>query len=650
MHIVNQQGDEIFKTKSDALLSRQLELINTKIFYDNDSASKEIASQIIQLIQSKNAKGEQTILGLATGKSTENVYQYLIKAYLKGEVSFANVVTFNLDEYFPFSMDHPKSFSSHMYKCLFDHVDIKEENINLLNGELPEDEIEAHCEAFEEKIKSYGGIDLQLLGIGQNGHIAFNEPGSPVNSRTRFISLDKVTIQAAAKEFNGIKNVPSKAITMGIGTVLEAKKIILMAFGYSKSKIIRSTIEAEMDKSVPASFLQKHKNITFFLDAQAASQLTRIARPWEVGEIHWNKSILKQAIANVALKLNKPILKLTEQDYIENALEQLLKSKNDFYDINVEVFSSLKNSITGWPGGKPNESDAERPERSLPVSKRSLIFSPHPDDDIISMGGTFIRLVEQGHEVHVAYQTSGNIAVSDAEAIRFTEFVKDFSQGFDLDAGFSSKVLKESEQFASSKTSFEKDSAELRKIKGLIRKGEAKATCKYVGIPMSQVHFLDLPFYETGLIEKKLLSQEDIDIIIELLKDLEPHQIFAAGDLADPHGTHKVCLDAIIEAIRQLKDEAWMQDCWVWFYSGAWDEWDIHEIDMVVPMSPSQVIQKRHGIWKHQSQKDGVVFQGSDAREFWQRAEDRNKGTADLFNKLGLTEYAAMEAFKRYYV
>lgn len=648
MHIVNQQGDEIFKTNADVLLSRQLEQINTKIYADQVLASKEIAQQIISLIKEKESQKLPCVLGLATGKSTEKVYDFLIEAYRASEVSFKNVITFNLDEYYPIAKNDARSFRSHMFKCLFDHIDIKAENIHLFDGEVEEAMIEQSCIAFEEKIKACGGIDLQILGIGKNGHIAFNEPRSSLHSKSRLISLDKVTIHGAAKEFGGIKNVPSKAITMGIDTILLAKKILLMAWGYPKSSIIKTTIEGEIDKEVPASYLQRHKNTSIFLDTQAASQLTRIATPWMVGEIHWDKSILKQAIAKVALKLDKPILKITEYDYIENGLEQLLKDKNSFYDINVEVFTSLKNSITGWPGGKPTTSDHERPERNFPHRKRSLIFSPHPDDDIISMGGTFIRLTEQGHDVHVAYQTSGNIAVSDAEAIRFTDFVNDFCANFDIDSPLPKKVLTESEHFSSSKTSFEKDTPELRKIKGLIRKGEAKATCKYVGIPMQNVHFLDLPFYETGLIEKKPLSSADIDIIVDLIREIQPHQIYAAGDLADPHGTHKVCLDAILAAIEQLKHEEWMKDCWVWFYSGAWDEWDIHEIDMVVPMSPSQVIQKRHGIWKHQSQKDGVVFQGSDSREFWQRAEDRNRATADMFNKLGLTEYAAMEAFKRY--
>jgi glucosamine-6-phosphate deaminase len=649
MHIVNQQGDEIFKTQADVLLSRQKEMLRTEIFADNSLASKKIADKIIELIHLKTQKGEHTVLGLATGKSTEKVYHFLIEAFKNGKVSFANVITFNLDEYYPIDKNDARSFGKHMHKILFDHIDIKKENIHLIDGEIADNEIDIHCLAFEQKIKNAGGIDLQLLGIGQNGHIAFNEPLSSLHSNTRLITLDKVTISAAAKEFGGIKNVPAKAMTMGIHTILQAKEIILMAFGYSKSKIIAQTIEGEIDKNNPASYLQRHKNTSIFLDSQAASQLTRIATPWMVGEILWNKSILKQAIAKAALRHEKPILKLTEQDYIENGLEQLLKSKNDFYDINVSVFTDLKNSITGWPGGKPYADDTDRPERTLPHQKRSLIFSPHPDDDIISMGGTFIRLVEQGHEVHVAYQTSGNIAVSDAEAIRFIDFVNDFGINITYENEEVKGILKDSEKFVSDKKSFEKDTEILRKVKGLIRKGEAKATCKYVGIPLSQVHFLDLPFYETGLIEKKPLSQVDIDIVKALISEIKPHQIFAAGDLADPHGTHKVCLDAILQACKQLKNEPFMADCWVWFYSGAWDEFDIHEIDMVVPMSPNQVLQKRHGIWKHQSQKDGVVFQGNDSREFWQRAEDRNRQTAELYNKLGMTEYSAMEAFRRWY-
>jgi glucosamine-6-phosphate deaminase len=431
---------------------------------------------------------------------------------------------------------------------------------------------------------------------------------------------------------------------------MEAKRVILMAWGEKKANIIAKSVEGDMSSSNPATYLQTHPNCSFVLDEYAAAELTRVAKPWVVGSIEWNDELIRQAVIGLAEAVGKPLLKLTDKDYNEHGLNDLLVNTKDgsCYDINIKVFNELQNTITGWPGGKPDADDSTRPERALPAKKRVLVFSPHPDDDIISMGGTLIRLVEQGHEVHVAYQTSGNIAVSDDEAIRFADFITDLNDQLKL--GASSKLLKGAlASTEAKKHSNDSDTAEVRTIKGLIRRSEAKATCRFVGVEDENVHFLDLPFYETGEVKKKPLGQEDIDIVAALIEEIKPHQVFAAGDLADPHGTHKVCLDAIFAAVEQLKSKPFMQDCWVWMYRGAWEEWGIHEIEMAVPMSPIQVLQKRHGIFKHQSQKDGVVFQGGDSREFWQRAEDRNSETAEKYKQLGLSEYAAIEAFKRYF-
>ncbi|HEY1022536.1 MAG TPA: PIG-L family deacetylase, partial [Flavisolibacter sp.] len=446
----------------------------------------------------------------------------------------------------------------------------------------------------------------------------------------------------------GLANVPRKAITMGVGTIMRAKQVVLLAWGEQKAGIVKQAIEGPVTEFVPASYLQGHKNVSFVLDETAASGLTRKKTPWLTDSVVWNNQLIKKAVTHLALTVGKPILKLTNNDYNENGLSDLLALYGQAYDINIEVFNWLQHTITGWPGGKPNADDSQRPERAEPAQKRVLIFSPHPDDDIISMGGTFQRLVDQGHNVHVAYQTSGNIAVADDEAFRFIEFLIDYNTRFNIQSPEADKIYEEALAFLKVKKSGVKDIPALRYVKGLIRRGEAKNTCRYVGIPMENVHFLDLPFYETGTVDKKPIGDDDITIIQALIEEAQPHQIYAAGDLADPHGTHKVCLDGIFEAINRLKEEAFMKDCWVWLYKGAWAEWDIDLIEMAVPMSPDQVLKKRHGIFKHQSQKDGVVFQGTDSREFWQRAEERNKATADLYNRLGLAEYEAMEAFVRW--
>ena len=628
--------------------SKKYEKIVTHIYPSSLLASIAIASEMADLIKAKQQDDKPCVLGLATGATPKLVYAELVRLHKEEGLSFKNVFTFNLDEYYPMQPDSLQSYVRFMKECLFNHVDIPEGNYHIPDGTLALEDVSSFCKEYERKIESLGGIDIQLLGIGGNGHIGFNEPGSRVNSKTRLITLDHSTRVAAAGDFSGLINVPKKAITMGVSAILNAKRIIIMAWGEGKARMVKSAVEGMVTEQLPASYLQSHSNATFFLDEASSSELTRIKTPWLVDTCKWDKKLTKKAVISLALLLNKPVLKLTDKDYNDNGMSDLLAAHGSAYDINLDIFNQLQNTITGWPGGKPNADDSRRPERANPSRKRVLLFSPHPDDDIISMGGTFRRLHEQGHEVHVAYQTSGNIAVSDDEALRMADFVSQFNRKFSVDDEKTRKIFKETYDFIKNKKASEKDTFELRHIKGIIRKSEAKSTCRFVGIPEENIHFMDLPFYETGLIQKKPLGAEDIRLTAALIEEIKPHQIFAAGDLADPHGTHKVCLDAVFAALENLKSNDWIKDCWVWLYRGAWAEWDIDQIEMAVPMSPDEVLKKRYGIFKHQSQKDGVVFQGSDSREFWQRAEERNRGTAELYNKLGLAEYAAIEAFVRY--
>jgi len=628
---------------------KRFENVGTVVYENSKDASKEIAQEIAALIRVKQSQKQPCILGLATGSSPRGLYAELIRLHKEEGLSFKNVISFNLDEYYPMEPDSVHSYVRFMKEQLFNHIDILPENYHIPDGTLSKEEIAEYCAHYEEKIKALGGIDLQILGIGGNGHIGFNESGSLQNSKTRLVALDHITRVAASGDFSGLNNTPRTAITLGIKKIMEAKRVILMAWGESKSKIISASVEGEITSKIPATFLQEHNNATFVLDKEASSKLTRNNKPWLVEKINWTDQLIRKAVLNLALDLKKPILMLTDADYIENGMSDLLADSGPAYDINISIFNKLQNTITGWPGGKPNSDDSKRPERSEPATKRVLIFSPHPDDDIISMGGTFKRLKEQGHEVHVGYQTSGNIAVADDEALRFANFVIDYNTKFGIKNEEAEEIYKKAVKFLENKKSSEIDSIEVRHIKGLIRKGEARSTCRFIGIPNDNIHFMELPFYETGSVDKKPLSAIDIEITMALIEKIKPHQIYAAGDLADPHGTHKVCLDAIFAAVKQLKPKKFMNDCWLWLYRGAWQEWNIDEIEMAIPMGPDQVLEKRKGIFKHQSQKDGVVFQGPDSREFWQRAEDRNKETADLYDQLGLSHYAAMEAFVRYH-
>lgn len=625
----------------------QKEKIHTEIFHHPEEASVLIAKEIAQLIRAKNNKGEKCVLGLATGSSPKGVYKELIKLHLNEGLSFKNVVTFNLDEYYPMKPHELQSYVKFMHEYFFDHIDLPAENIHIPDGTLDKQEVGLYCENYEKKIEAYGGLDLQLLGIGRTGHVGFNEPGSPLHSKTRLINLDNITRIDAAGDFFGEEHVPSKAITMGIGTIMKAQRIIIMAWGEGKAKIVRQAIEGEMTDQVPATYLQTHPNTTFVLDSAAATDLTRVKTPWLLGPIEWNEKAEQRAVIWLAQKLKKPILKLTDREYADHGMSDLILGDGPAYNINIKIFNKLQHTITGWPGGKPNVDDTYRPERAHPAKKRVLIFSPHPDDDVISMGGTFIRLVDQGHDVHVAYQTSGNIAVFDDDVIQYADFFGDLQKAFNVHSDGTAIYNMVLQQIRNKKPG-EQDSDEVQKIKRLIRQSEAKAGARYVGLFMDKVHFMNMPFYETGQVKKSPLSKKDIEITIDLIKQIKPHQIYAAGDLSDPHGTHRVCLSAIFQAIEKIKDEDFMKDCWVWLYRGAWQEWSIEDIEMAVPISPDELMKKRRAIFKHQSQKDTAVFPGSDKREFWQRAEDRNRDTAYLYDLLGLPEYEAIEGFKRY--
>jgi glucosamine-6-phosphate deaminase len=632
-------------------LTDSFEKIPVKIFPDLQQGSAAVAREIAALIKEKQKNKETCVLGLATGSTPKTLYAELVRMHKEEKLSFKNVVTFNLDQYYPIDNDALQSYSRFMRSQLFDHVDIKPKNIHIPDGEIEKDNIKAHCLQYEKMIADVGGIDIQVLGIGNNGHIGFNEPGSAIYSKTRLTNLDNSTRIANAYEFANISQVPRLAITMGISTILKAKRILLMAWGPAKAPVIKKAVEEDDNEHVPASLLQNHDNVSFFIDEAAAAELTRFKSPWLTGDCEWTNTMVKKAVVNMALHLKKPVLSLTNSDYNEYGLSDLLVEKGEAYEINLQVYYMLRDSITGWPGGKPNAVIPAHPERSSPYPKKVIIFSPHPDDDIISMGGTFQRLHDQGHDVHVGYQTSGNIAVTDEFVTRFLDFAVGFEEIAGIDTSKSGKILADARKYIRNKKSNQVDTATIRSIKGLIRRCEAKATCRYVGLPDSNIHFMNLPFYETGTIEKKPMGEKDVKITVELLRKLKPEQVYCAGDFADPHGTHIVCFNVVLEALRRIKaaGDEWINDCWLWLYKGAWQEWNIEEIEMAIPMSPDQVMKKRFGIFIHQSQKDMVPFMGTDSREFWQRAEERNAATANLYADLGLTHYAAMEAFVRWH-
>ncbi|MFZ4546836.1 MAG: glucosamine-6-phosphate deaminase, partial [Bacteroidales bacterium] len=562
----------------DAFVTR-FEKIPVKVFSSASKGSTEVAGRIAGLIKKRTKTGEKIVLGLATGSTPLKVYNELIRLHKEEGLSFSNVITFNLDEYYPLEHGHQQSYNHFMWDRLFKHVDIKSENIHIPSGSIEKEDVAAFCRNYEKKISECGGIDIQLLGIGRTGHIGFNEPGSAFTSKTRLVTLDRMTRNDAADSFNGEEHVPHFAITMGVGTIMAAKEVFLMAWGEGKAEILAKAVEGPVTDVIPSTYLQNHPNTTFIIDPPAAAQLTRYKSPWRVGQCEWTDNMIRKAVLWLCTQTGKPLLKLTERDYNDFGLSDLITS-HIFSKINIKVFNDLQHTITGWPGGKPNVDDSTRPERALPFPKRVALFSPHPDDDVISMGGTFARLVEHGHDVHVAYQTSGSIAVSDDDAIRYLDFVRNYEKIYNIDEPKAEKLYIESSNFYQNKKKDSIEPSELLAVKAAIRRGEATASCRYIGLPEKNVYFLDLPFYETGTVKKAPPTEADVQKTMQFLRSLKPHQIYAAGDLSDPHGTHRVCIDIIIEAIERMKNEDWMRDCRVWLYRGAWQEWEIEMVDM----------------------------------------------------------------------
>ncbi|MBR7013599.1 MAG: glucosamine-6-phosphate deaminase [Prevotella sp.] len=629
----------------------RMEKIQTDIFPTIDEGAKHIADTIEAEITTKQREGKFCVLGLGTGMSLTPVYQELIRRHKECGLSFHNVVVFNAYEYFPLTPETQTCSINQLRRRFLDHVDINPQNIFTLDGTIPQDAVQEHCRLYEQRIQTFGGIDVMMLGIGRIGNIATNEPGSGHNTTSRIILIEPTTREEMSLSFDNGETVPPCSITMGIATILSARKIFLTAWGEEKADIIQKTVEGRVSDAIPASFLQTHNAAHVVIDLAAGSRLTRIVRPWLVTSCKWDDKLVRSALVWLCQKTGKPILKLTNKDYNENGLSELLALYGSAYNANIKIFNDLQHTITGWPGGKPDADDTYRPERAKPFPKRVIVFSPHPDDDVISMGGTLRRLVQQGHDVHVAYQTSGNIAVGDEEVSRFMHFINGFNQLFGEDGDeIIKKKYREIKDFLAKKKEGDIDTQDIRTIKGLIRRGEARTACTYNQIPLDHVHFLDLPFYESGRIEKLPMGKDDVEIVLKLIDDVKPHQIYVAGDLADPHGTHKKCTDAVLAAIDELKksNAEWLKECRIWMYRGAWAEWEIENIEMCVPMSPEELRAKRNSILKHQSQMESAPFLGNDERLFWQRAEDRNRATAKLYDDLGLACYEAMEAFVEY--
>ena len=629
----------------------RMEKIHTDIFASSMEGAAHVADQVEKEIKAAQHEGRYYVMALGTGLSLTPIYKELQRRCEAKQLSFRNVVVFNAYEYYPVLKESSLKSINQLKERFLDHVDIDPQNIFTLDGSVAQDAVQDTCHLYEKRIKTFGGLDIALLGIGRMGNIAANEPGSGIQSITRLILIGNTSREEMENSFGTNEQVPPCSLTMGIATLLSAKSVYLTAWGDEKAEIMQKVVEGNITDTLPASFLQTHPNANVILDLSAASHLTRIKHPWLVTNCEWTDKLVRSALVWLCQKLHKPILKLTNKDYNENGLSELLALYGSAYNAYIKIFNDLQHTITGWPGGKPNADDTYRPERAKPFPKRVIVFSPHPDDDVISMGGTIRRLVQQKHEVHVAYETSGNIAVGDEEVTRFMHFINGFNQIFaDSKDSVISKKYQEIKEFFAHKKESDFDTRDILTIKGLIRRGEARTACTFNEIPLNRVHFLDLPFYESGKIEKLPMTEKDVEIVRALLQEVKPHQIYVAGDLADPHGTHKKCTDAVLAAIDEEKKAGaeWLKDCRIWMYRGAWAEWEIENIEMCVPLSPEELRAKRNSILKHQSQMESAPFLGNDERLFWQRAEDRNRGTAQLYDELGLACYEAMEAFVEY--
>ncbi len=651
--VLNKVPVEFYKPKTTVEYSEisRMEKIHTDIFASMAEGASHVADGIEAGIKAAQHEGKFYVMALGTGSSLNAVYNELIRRYEKKALSFRNVVIFNAYEYYPLQKDSSIRTINQLKERFLNHVDVEEQNIFTLDGFVAQDAVQDCCRLYEQRIKTFGGLDVALIGIGRSGNIAANEPGSGLQSATRLILIGNTSREEMEASEQTKESIPPCSLTMGIATILSAKAIYLTAWGEEKAEIMQKVIENSITDTLPASFLQTHPNVQVVLDLGAAARLTRIEHPWLVTSCQWTDKLVRSALVWLCQKINKPILKLTNKDYNDNGLSELLALYGSAYNANIKIFNDLQHTITGWPGGKPNADDTYRPERANPFPKKVIVFSPHPDDDVISMGGTIRRLVQQNHDVHVAYETSGNIAVGDEEVTRFMHFINGFNQLFaDSKDSIISNKYKEIKNFFANKKESDFDTRDILTIKGLIRRGEARTACTYNDIPLDHVHFLDLPFYESGKIEKLPMTEKDVEVVRTLLQKVKPHQIYVAGDLADPHGTHKKCTDAVLAAIDEEKKAGaeWLKDCRIWMYRGAWAEWEIENIEMCVPLSPEELRAKRNSILKHQSQMESAPFLGNDERLFWQRAEDRNRATASLYDKLGLACYEAMEAFVEY--
>lgn len=651
--VLNQIPEEFYRPATAIERSEitRFEKVPTDIFPTIEEGATDIANHLEADIKKREQEGRKYVMGVGSGSSLTPIFHELIKRHQAGKLSFKNVVVFNAYEYFPLSEENVNRGINQLKERFLNHIDIEAENIFTPDGTIAQNDVQEHCRQYEQHIKELGGLDVILLGIGRMGNIATNEPGSSITSASRLILIDETSREEMKMSFGSQESVPPCSITMGVSTILSARKIFLTAWGEEKAEIIKKTVEGKVSDAIPASFLQTHNDAHVVIDLSAAAKLTRIQHPWLVASCKWTDKLVRSALVWLCQITGKPLLKLTNKDYNENGLSELLALYGSAYNANIKIFNDLQHTITGWPGGKPDADDTYRPERANPFPKRVIVFSPHPDDDVISMGGTLRRLVQQGHDVHVAYETSGNIAVGDEEVVRFMHFINGFNQLFanEQDEVIKSKY-KEIKEFLKNKKEGDIDSQDIRTIKGLIRRGEARTASTFNQIPLDHVHFLDLPFYESGKIEKLPMGEADVNIVRELITKVKPHQIYVAGDLADPHGTHRKCTDAVLAAI-DLEKEAkaeWLKDCRVWMYRGAWAEWEIENIEMCVPISPEELRAKRNSILKHQSQMESAPFLGNDERLFWQRSEDRNRGTAKLYDDLGLACYEAMEAFVEY--
>ena len=626
--------------------SQQRERIPTEIFSSADDACARVAAEIAALIRRHDAEGRPTVLGLATGSTPVRLYRQLIRLHREEGLSFRRVVTFNLDEYYGLPRTHPESYWRFMHEQLFDHIDLPAENIYVPDGTVPRNETFAWCRGYEEQIRAAGGLDLQVLGIGRTGHIGFNEPGSMRDSRTRLVTLDSVTRRDAARDFLGEANVPRHAISMGVGTILEARRIVLLAWGEAKAGVVAQAVEGPPTDALPASFLQGHPQVSFFLDPAAAAMLTRMRHPWLVGPVEWTPQLRRRAIVWLAQTVNKPVLKLLDEDYSEHGMADLLTEQGPAYGLNIQIFNELQHTITGWPGGKPDADDSARPERARPFPKRVVVLSPEPSHDVLGMGGTLRRLQDQGHEVTVVYLTSGNLGLPDEEAVIAADFIGELGGAFELTGGPMQAFNREVREELLAKSTFASDSPQVRRFKGLLRRGEARASLRDCGIPAAQAQFLDLGFYERGRYRQFSPGRADVDAIVRVLRERTPNQIFVTGDRDDPSSVSAVCFDLVRQACQVVAAESWYGACRVWLYRGVETPWDAGEIDMAVPFSPRELEQKIQAVFQHKSQRSQTPV-ATGLREPWQQAEQQNRGLADTYDRLGLANYEAIEAFCR---